>query len=144
HRGKLTAKVESSKPMETFVLNGDFSDAPPYAITFDAKSSGLTCRVRLSRATSQWQAAGEMIWESNRVEWEAVFGREGWRPKRAGFKSDQFRVPAKLLRLDGYEDPSGAFAVDLVGGRFHLEASAHAQAKNTDAAFAPPLDFDLL
>ena len=144
HRGKLTAKVESSKPMETFLLNGDFSDAPPYAINLDAESSGLTCRVRLSRAAGQWQASGEMNWKSNRVELEAVFGHEGWRPKRAGLKSDHFRVPAKLLRLDGYEDPTGAFAVDLVGGRFHLEASAHAPAKNTDAAFTPPLDLDLL
>src|SRR5204863_450482 len=57
HRGKLTASAESSKPRETFVLNGDFSGTPPYLLSIDTKSSGLTGRLRLSRVTNQWRTA---------------------------------------------------------------------------------------
>src|SRR5881396_1085953 len=37
HRGKLRATGESSKPQETFVLNCDFSGAPPFLVSLDAK-----------------------------------------------------------------------------------------------------------
>src|SRR2546430_831121 len=94
HRGKLTATVRSSRPMETFVIGGDFSGAPPYAMVLQGKSSGLASRIQLSRTTDQWQAAGEANWESNRVVWDAVFGQDGWLPRRGSLKSDHFRVPA--------------------------------------------------
>src|SRR2546429_307648 len=48
-RGRVTATVAPSKPRETFVLHGDFSGAPPYEISVQARPSGLASRVRLSR-----------------------------------------------------------------------------------------------
>ncbi len=143
HRGKLTATVESLNLREMFIVTGDFSGAPPYAVSLEAKSSGATCRLRLWRATDQWQAAGEVNWQSNRVELEAAFGRDGWWPKRAGLKSESFRVPAKLLPVGGYDDPTGAFAFEWRDGRFHLEGSAHATPRAADPAFSPPLELNL-
>src|SRR6266571_1919294 len=143
-RGKLTATGESSKPLQTFVLNCDFSGTPPYPVSLDARSSGLTSRLRLSRATDQWRAAGELNWQSNRVELDAGFGRSGWWPEQASLKSANFRVPAKLLLLAGYDDPTGVFVLEWVDGRYRLEASARATPKAAGPAFSPPLELSLL
>ena len=143
-RGKVTGRVACSNPGETFAVQGDFSGAPPYAISLDEKSSGLSSRLRLSRATGQWQAAGDVQWRSNRLEVEAVFDRDGWWPRRAGLKSDHFHVPSKLVRLEGYDDPTGAFELKWVDGHFHLEGSARATPDAADRAFAPPLELSLL
>ena len=144
HRGKLTATGESSKPRETFVLNCDFSAGPPYPLALDAKSSGVTSRVLLSRATDQWRAAGELNWWSNRVELEAGFGRGGWWPEQASVKSDRFRVPAKFISLAGYVDLTGAFAVDWMADRFRLEATARAASQKPESTFSPALELSLL
>jgi translocation and assembly module TamB len=143
-RGKLTATGDLSKPRETFVLKGDFSGTSPYLLSIDAKSSGLTSRVWLSRATNQWRAAGELNWQSNRVELEAGFGRGGWQPEQARLRSDRFRVPSKLLPLAGYDDPTGAFVLDWMAGHFRLEASASATPASADLPFSPPLELSLL
>ena len=143
-RGRVTATVVPSRTRATFVLDGNFSGALPYAISFEADSFGVTGRVRLSRATDRWQAAGEINWKSNRVEMEAEFDRSGWWPSRAGLKSDRFRVPTDLLRLEGYDDPTGAFAFDWVDGRFRLEGSARATPNAVAPVFAPPLELSLL
>src|SRR5437667_5310175 len=37
HRGKLTASGESPRPQEAFLLNCDFSGAPPYRVSLEAK-----------------------------------------------------------------------------------------------------------
>jgi translocation and assembly module TamB len=143
-RGKLTATVKSSKPAETFALEGDFSHAPPYALSLDARSSGLMTRALLSRPADRWQAVGELNWQSNRVEWEAGFGLDGWWPKRASAKSDHFRVPAKLLAVGGYDDLTGAFDLDWAEGRFRLEASARATPNGSGPAYSPPLELGLV
>src|SRR3989442_6104253 len=144
HRGKLKATGESSKPRETFVLNCDFSGTPPYPVSLEAKSSGVTSRLRLSRATDQWRAAGELNWQSNRVELDAGFSRSGWWPEQARLKSDHFVVPAKLLPLAGFGDPTGGFVLDWVDGRYRFEASARASPEAADLAFSPPFELSLL
>src|SRR2546425_446839 len=143
-RGNLTATGESSKPRETFVLNCDFSGTSPYPVSLDGKSSGVTSRLLLSRATDKWRAAGELNWQSNRVELDTGFGRSGWWPEQASLKSANFRVPAKLLLLAGYDDPTGAFVLEWVDGRYRLEASARATPKAAGPAFSPPLELSLL
>ena len=144
HRGKLTATGESSKPRETFVLNCDFSAGPPYPLALDAKSSGVTSRVLLSRATDQWRAAGELNWWSNRVELDTGFGRGGWWPEQASLKSDRFRVPAKFIPLAGYDDLTAAFAVNWIAGRYRLEATARAAPQSAETNFSPALELSLL
>jgi len=144
HRGKLMATGESSKPRETFVLNCDFSSGPPYPLALDVKSSGVTSRLLLSRATDQWRAAGELNWWSNRVEWEAGFGRDGWWPEQASLKSDRFRVPAKFIPLAGYDDLTGAFAVNWIAGGYRLEATARAAPRTAQTTFSPALELSLL
>src|SRR5437867_1476362 len=138
-RGRVTAKVAPSNSRETFAVQGDFSDAPPYAISFEGRSSGWSGQVRLSRATDQWQAAGDVNWRTNRVEVNASFDGNGWWPKRAALKSDHFRVPSKWARLEGYDDPTGAFKLEWVDGQFQLEASARASPDAAARAFATPL-----
>jgi translocation and assembly module TamB len=144
HRGKLSAKGELSKLRDLFVLHCDFSGTPPYRLSIDAKLSGLTNRLELTRATDQWRATGELDWQSNRVALAAGFGRSGWWPERASLTSTNFRVPSKLLPLTGYHDLNGRFVLEWVNGRYHLEASARAMPKVADPAFAPPLELSLL
>src|SRR5262245_44622925 len=98
-RGKLTATGQWPKPQESFVLNGDFSGTPPYSVAIEAKSFAASSRLQLSRTTDQWRAGGEVIWQSNRMEFEAGFGRSSWWPEQARLKSDSVRVPATLLPL---------------------------------------------
>ena len=141
--GKLTAAGQSPKLQESFVMSSDFSGTSPYSLSIGAKSSGLTTRLWLTRETDQWRVAGELKWQSNRVELDAAFSRSGWWPERASLKSDHFRMPAKLLPLVGYDDPSGGFVLDWVDGHYHLEASARATPQAADLAFSPPLELSL-
>src|ERR1041385_9127156 len=139
-RGRLRATGRSLKPAQTFVLDCDFSGTPPFSVSLDAPSSGASTRLRLSRASDQWRAAGELNWQSNRVELEAGFGHNGWWPERARLKSERVQVPARLISLAGYDDPTGAFALEWAAGHFRLEASARAIPKAADMAFSPPLE----
>src|ERR1043166_7794062 len=142
--GRLTTRLRSLNPPETILFDGDFSEGPGNGIGFEAESFGMTGRIRLSRGSDLWQGAGELKWEGNRVELEAVFGSKGWWPKKAGLKSDHFRVPARLVALDGYEDPTGSFELEWRDEHFKLQASARATPRVTQTALFPPLDMTLI
>ena len=69
--------------------------------------------------------SGMVFVQTNRVSVTAEFGREAALPKQAILECSAFSLPARLLRLDGYNDLAGAFSLMWTGTNFTTEAHAN-------------------
>ncbi|HKS38669.1 MAG TPA: translocation/assembly module TamB domain-containing protein [Verrucomicrobiae bacterium] len=143
NQGRLAATISTAKPQESFALTADFSAGPPYTVFLDAKRAEVTLKNRLSRKGDLWEMQSEIFWQSNRVEFSAGFDRTGWWPRQARLASDSVRVPAGLVRLEGYDDLTGAFRLNWEAGQFNLDASATATPKASNDSPLPPVEIRL-
>jgi translocation and assembly module TamB len=143
-RGRLAATLRPPVLKEPIDLLADFSTAASHVISARAEQSALSVELQLKRAAESWNAEGQTLWRSNRVEMTARFTEQDWWPQRARVTADSIRVPGNLLGVEDYEDLNGSFSFDWNEGRFHLRASGEAKPKPGAPGEFPPVTVMLL
>ncbi|MFN7137740.1 MAG: hypothetical protein ACK4UN_00195, partial [Limisphaerales bacterium] len=78
----------------------------------------------LDHDRQQAQLSGTLHWRTNRLQLNANFGIEDFLPQTAFVESRQFRIPADLLRLEGYQDLSGSFSANWQANQFKVDLDA--------------------
>jgi hypothetical protein len=86
---------------------------------------------------------GAILWRTNRMAVTAEFPEQGWLPRVASATSDEFRIPASLLGLGGYQDLSGSLAARWTNGQFRIDLNAQAQSVPTAQGALLPVKADL-
>ncbi len=93
-----------------------------------------------TRTKTNWNWTGELRWMTNRAGVSATFGTNGWWPETAQVKAPQVRLPAELVRLQGYEDLTVSVTMNVVSNQFSLEATGTARPTEApESAGLPPV-----
>ena len=79
------------------------------------------------RTNAQWRWSGELGWYTNRAKLTAQFSTNGWWPAQAMVDCQRWQIPAKLLKVEGYENLVASLTANLVSNRFDLQATGFAE-----------------
>ncbi len=83
---------------------------------------------------------GDTFWQSNRCKITAQFGTNGSLPETASLAATSFRIPARLLKLEGYGDLSGSLQGGWQSNRFEINLAAHAQPSDRQQIYLSPIE----
>jgi translocation and assembly module TamB len=125
-QGLLTGRVSSPDHEQTLIVEARVPDEFPWRVSAHLRPFGAEANVRITDENSFLRIEGELLWLTNRLVMEAYFPDEGWLPERAALDSGVWRVPAELLKLDGYSELRGELSARWADDRFNVELEARA------------------
>ncbi len=137
--GRLTITATATNYHQTLMLHGDLTDPNQLGLTVELEPLGVNADLRLRSSAAQWALDGDATWHRNRVELTAQFGHDGLLPEVANVQADRIRLPAELVKLEGYQDLTGSFAVNWATNHYTFSIQANAAPKVTNALAAPPV-----
>lgn len=103
----------------------------------------LESKIQLSENASGVSIVGTNYWGSNRIDLLAQFARTGWLPQAATLQAASFQIPARLLKLRGYQDLNGAFSARWQDDGFTLAVKAEAHPLEGKKGKQPPVEVTL-
>jgi hypothetical protein len=130
---RLNAVVQLPERNGQGLLVGDFSDSTTPRISAAWNVYGVEAQASFTNVATGWVAGGSAAWFSNRATFRAQFPTNGWWPSHGRVEVPQLAIPAKQLRLRGYEDVTAAVVLALVSNRFEVQMSG---VLRPDAVFA--------
>jgi translocation and assembly module TamB len=139
--GNLTGRVSSEKILPETYFHAQLGSQWPRSILIENPAWDLGGELRLSREKHQrLKVEGGVLWQSNRVDLAARFGPKSWLPEIASIKSESFRIPAEIIKLEGYSDLAGALDVQWRTNSFALDITANAQPRRGEEIYLSPVN----
>ncbi|MBA4148025.1 MAG: translocation/assembly module TamB domain-containing protein [Verrucomicrobia bacterium] len=138
NHGTATASLTSTNFDATGVVSAQLD---PQIKLFDINVSQpleLKANLQIQRNGNEVKLSGEIFWQTNSAHLAATFGRDDLLPATASVRSEHFRLPADLLRVDGYDDLTGSLSANWQTNTFMLEVDA--LASPTSGTNLPPIE----
>jgi translocation and assembly module TamB len=140
--GNLQTKLQLPSPATSGMLNVAVIPARPFQLRIGSPSLRLDSTVILSTNQAGLDIRSSTIWQSNRVELQAQFGRSGTLPDTAALDARDFRIPGELVRLPGYSALTGSMSAQWKNGQFVLDLAAMARPGAAQSNL-PPIDVEV-
>src|ERR1043166_531193 len=135
----LEGKINSPGLGQTVSLKLDLATKHNVRIAADISPLALGAQIKIVRDGQELKVDGTADFQTNRINLVARFGSEEIWPATASISSDAFRFSAKLLKLEGYDDLSGAMSIDWATNRFRVDVAAKAEPASEQGKNLPPV-----
>lgn len=142
NNGVLNSEIAAAKILPATIFRAHLN-RPARQIIFKTVAWNLSGELNAREKDNALLLDGDLTWLSNRVELAAEFGDEEFLPITASVISKNFRFPAHLLKLEGYNDLSGALDLHWRTNHFALDLAAKAQPLQSREIFLSPIDIIL-
>ena len=123
--GNLSTDVRINDATNVIGVTGTFESRDAASITMNGYDSSITGR--LKREGSEWHLKSNATWLTNRAELSAQFTTNGWWPATMRLESRDLRIPAELVRAQGYNPLGTSLSIEATSNRFELKSSASAE-----------------
>ncbi len=124
--GQLEATVEAAPWRGEIEIVGRVSGKSAVHLAVRSQWQAASMEGEFLRRPDGWHGEGKLGWLTNRAEFAAQFSTNGWWPTRAQLDGRRWVIPAKLLRLDGYENLIASLSGRFVSNRFEVQATGFA------------------
>lgn len=91
-----------------------------------ATPSGAEAQLEIMARNPEAILVGSLSWLTNRIEINAAFSGTNFVPRDASLRAETFRIPAGLVRLEGYESIQGSFSGLWTNQTFSIRLGATA------------------
>lgn len=125
--GNLNATIAATRPAFTGEVRAHIGDGFPLGLELRSKPLHLQANVTVRTNGPGLELLSTAWWWSNRVELESRIGPKGTLPQSARLTAVDFRIPADVMDLKGYQELAGSLSANWSSGQFSLEAGARAQ-----------------
>ncbi len=125
--GQLEATIETALWGGEIEVIGRVRGNSAVRLTARSRTQSALLNGEFLRQPDGWRWDGEVGWLTNRAEVGARFSTNGWWPSQAQLNLQRWALPAKLLRLEGYEDAIASLSARFVSNRFEVRATGFAQ-----------------
>ncbi|MEO7298553.1 MAG: translocation/assembly module TamB domain-containing protein, partial [Verrucomicrobiota bacterium] len=142
NNGVLNSEIAAAKILPATIFSAHLN-GPTKQLFFKTVAWNLSGGLNAREKDNALLLDGDLTWLSNRVELAAEFGDEEFLPTTASVISKNFRFPAHLLKLEGYNDLSGALDLHWRTNHFALDLAAKAQPLESREIFLSPIDIIL-
>jgi len=130
--GRLSGRLRLQSFPETIQVSADLENESVVLLSASSEASGLRVETKLKRESEAWRMNGHAGWLTNQFAFSAGFDeRSGWWPFTARLDAERLRVPANLVHLQGYDDPTASLTFNLISNQFELRANAIALPSNS-------------
>jgi len=124
---KLDAVVALPQRAGEITVAGNFESSTSPRLSATWKAHHLESQVNFTNTSPGWALSGKALWFTNQATFTAEFAPVGWWPTRGRIESAQWRIPAEILRLRGYEELAASMVLVLVSNRFDVKTSGTVQ-----------------
>jgi len=140
--GHIQAKIQLPPKASGQILDVRLTPARPFDLLINSPALHLESKVALSTNLSGFDLQCSTLWQSNRLEGQAHFGRAAVLPDKATLNASDFRISGDLVKLTPYKELAGSLSAEWDRGRFSvdLSAAAHPAPSQTNL---PPVDISL-
>lgn len=142
HEGILDAGIKLLPHWPVEAVEATLSQTRPFLLQIAAPTYGLDSTFTISTNRSGFEVNGSTIWRSNRVELQATFDTVGTLPVTGSVRAVNFRIPAGMLKLPGYDQISGSLSAQWDNGKFGLDLAASGR-PTSDQTNLPPIQVEL-
>ncbi|MEO5803703.1 MAG: translocation/assembly module TamB domain-containing protein [Verrucomicrobiota bacterium] len=140
-KGNLSGRIFSPQLFPETFFNADLEDKFSKRILIENPTWNVgAVFIIAEQEKNLLQLEGSVLWQSNHIDLAAQFGREGWLPDSASVNSKLFRVPAEVLKLQGYRDLGGSLDLRWATNRFTVDLTASAQPIENKEVFLSPVE----
>ncbi len=136
--GNLSGRMISSNLFPETFFNTHLKSRLPQEILVEIPAWDLGGEIVIQRtAAGTVQLKGGALWQSNRIDIAAQFGRDGWLPESASIQSKSFRIPSQTAKLEGYSDLVGSLSLSWRSNGFALDLQGQAQPVGGEIFLSP-------
>jgi len=140
--GELRGQIEWPEKKQSATVAANLTNLPSWQAKIESDSLHLQGTLDFSARTNVGILQSTWLWRSNQIDLGAQFGRDGVLPETAVARVQQFRIPARVARLPGYQDITGSLAAKWEKGQFTIDVSAKAMPLKAETNL-PPVSVDL-
>jgi translocation and assembly module TamB len=140
--GHVQARIQLPSEASGQLLEARLTPARPFDLEIDLPALRLESTIALSTNQSGFDLQSLTVWQSNRFELQAHFGRADTLPETASLRAQDLRIPGSATKLPQYSDLAGSLFAEWKHGQFSvgLTAAAHPAAGQTNL---PSVDINL-
>lgn len=140
--GLIQARMQLPSEASGQLLEARLTPARPFDLEINLPALRLESTIALSTNQSGFDFRSSTIWQSNRFELQAHFGRADFLPDTATLRAQNFRIPGSATKLPQYSELAGSLLAEWEHGQFavDLNAAAHPAAGRTNL---PAIDINL-
>lgn len=135
-QGHLTVAASAPPHLPETQVGVTFRPSSPKhtlaTITVQAPALKLECGSHLSRTSEELVVEGFILWQSNRAELTARFGKAGWLPHTASVRCPALELSTPAHPLAGYEILRGGLEARWQSNQFAVELTAQAESSCTN------------
>jgi hypothetical protein len=124
---RLSGKLKKDDLPQSAQFQVGLSHGTQWSLETAVEPVDVRLGLQIQRAAASLQVQGSLLWQSNRIQIQARFLKEGWLPDTASVHAEDFRVPATLLPLSGHQDLAGSFSAGWTNGQFNVALQAEVQ-----------------
>ena len=140
--GNLTGRVGLEKLLPETIFVADLSKSPRQ-ISWKTPEWNLESKLTTKQDQESLTIDGSLMWESNRIEMAAQFGRDDLLPRNASIQSKSFRVPTQWLNLEGFRELTGSLDARWQTNRFAADLTAQAEPIESDDMFLSAINAEI-
>jgi hypothetical protein len=141
-QGRLDAAIKLPAQLLGETVTASLIPARPFQLSIDDRASSVESTFVLVTNRTGLEVQNSTTWRSNRLELLAGFDRAGALPITGAVHVVNFRVPADMLKLPGYEDVTGSLSAVWDKGQFGLDIAASGHPASTQTNL-PPIEVEL-
>jgi translocation and assembly module TamB len=141
-QGKVQGQIVWPEKQQRATVTANLTNLPSWQAKIESDSLHLQGTVDFSAQATMDIVQSTWLWWSNQVELRAQFGRAGVLPETAVVRVPQFKVPADVARLPGYQEITGSISGKWEKSKFALDVNAKAEPLKIETNL-PPVSLDL-
>jgi len=141
-QGKAQGQIEWPEKNQRATATLTLTNLPSWQAKIESETLHLRGALDFTARTNMAIVQSAWLWWSNPIELRAQFGRDGVLPETAVVRAQQFKLPADVARLPGYQDVSGSMSGKWEKGQFSVDVNAKATPLRAETNI-PPVSIDL-
>src|ERR1041385_6878244 len=140
--GNLRGQIDWPKKKQSAVVTANVTNLPSWKSTIESDTLHLQGAVDFTTRTNTGILQSTWLWWSNQIDVGGQFARESVLPETAVARIQQFKVPAEVVRLPGYEDVRGSLSAKWEKGQFAVDVTGNATPLQSEINL-PPVTLNL-
>ena len=120
-------------------IKARLTEEPPFQLSFAMHSLDFRTRLRVFETNRTIRASLATFYKESRADLEARFATNGLIPVEASLSSQDFSLPAELVKLEQYRNLTGDLSARWEDNEYTLNLEAHAEPLGSSTNF-PPVD----
>jgi translocation and assembly module TamB len=141
-KGHVQAAIQLPPEASGQFLDARLTPARPFDLEIQLPALRLESTIVLSTNLSGLDLQSSTVWESNRFELQAHFGRADTLPDTASLRAQDLRIPGSSIKLPYYSELTGSLLAEWKHGQFAVGLTAAARPA-TDQTNLPSVDINL-